>query len=170
MAQCLGGSGLFITELFPLITFSRKENDKLRTDIRDHIRSSLCQTDVLMQLTKRLAETEKNLQRARSEVIRIKLKYEEMLTNNENLAEGVSPIYTVPPTRVVENLKHLMEKKTETNDKPEKHLKERVILQEAKRGRNLINSSSVVEGVLSEEKVEPFANLSVLDVLECIWF
>ena len=81
-----------------------------------------------MQLTKRLNETEKNLQRTRSELFRLKLKLEEMSTK-EN-APVASPVYTAAPTRVVESLKHLAEKKEEAPAVPEKQLKERVVLQE----------------------------------------
>ena len=107
----------------------REENDKLRAEIRDHIRSSLCETDRTMQLTKRLAEAEKNLQRARAEVYRLKVKIDEM-ANNENIQpDNASPLYTTLPTRVVENLKFVFEKKETISSQPEKPLRERVVLQ-----------------------------------------
>lgn len=61
-------------------------------------------------------------------MFRLKLKLEEMSTN-ENAAVA-SPIYTAAPTRVVENLKHLAEKKDDAPALPEKQLKEHVVLQE----------------------------------------
>lgn len=127
-----------------LILVEREENDKLRGEIRDHIRSFLCQTDQTMQLTKRLNEAEKNLHRARGEVFRLKLKIEDMVTSSENLAEGASPVYTVPPTRVVENLKSIVEKKEEmaTNVQPEKPLRERVVLQAQLHRNAAVQSSS----------------------------
>lgn len=133
----------------------RAENDKLRSEIRDHIRSYLCLQDQTMQLTKKLNETEKNMHRARSEVFRLKVKIEEMVTNagNENMATP-SPIYTVPPTRIVENLKFVVEKKEETAILPEKPLKERVVLQaqlEPNGESTLVSTSSTSTSVIEEE-------------------
>ena len=105
-----------------------------------------------MQLTKRLTEAEKNLQRARSEVFRLKLKIEEMVTN-ENAPSNASPIYAIPPTRVVENLKFVVEKK-EVVSQPEKPLRERVVLQAQPDQNTILQSSSSVgeETEIYEEK------------------
>lgn len=92
-----------------------------------------------MQLTKRLAETERNLQRARSEVFRLKTKMEEMVTNNVTAGDTlVSPVFAVPPTRVVENLQSVLDAERKKEDQllssshlPEKPLRERVVLQQA---------------------------------------
>lgn len=140
--QCTALCPLSLTNA---LFYKREENDKLRGEIRDHIRSYLCQTDQTMQLTKRLADTEKNLQRAHAEVFRLKLKIEEMVTGNENLADGISPIYTVPPTRVVEDLKSFVLKKEDlaANVHPEKALKERVVLQAQLHQNVTIQSSSL---------------------------
>lgn len=127
----------------------REENDKVRAENRDHIRSYLCQNDQMVQLTKRLTEAEKNLQRARGEVFRLKLKIEEM-ESNENASSNASPSYTVPPTRVMENLKFVLEKK-EIVSQPEKPLKERVVL-ENQLEQNTLNSSSLVDEITDKEK------------------
>ena len=123
---------------------ARTENDKLRTEIRDHIRSYLCLQDQTMQLTKRLTETEKNMNRARSEVFRLKVKIEEMVTSNNENVHTPSPIYTVPPTRIVENLHFVFEKKEEAAILPEKPLKERIVLQaQLEPNASILSSSSV---------------------------
>jgi hypothetical protein len=130
--------------------FFREEIDKLRAEIRDHIRSYLCQTDQMMQLTKRLTEAEKNLQRARGEVFRLKLKIEEM-QSNENAPSTASPSYTVPPILVKENLKFLMEKK-EIVSQPEKPLRERVVLENQLEQNTLNSSSGVDETTIDKDK------------------
>lgn len=159
--QCTALCPLSLTNA---LFYKREENDKLRGEIRDHIRSYLCQTDQTMQLTKRLADTEKNLQRAHAEVFRLKLKIEEMVTGNENLAEGASPIYTVPPTRVVEDLKSFVLKKEDltANVHPEKALKERVVLQAQLHQNVTIQSSSpptvvtaAAEEIRTAENINP---------------
>ena len=106
----------------------------------------------MVQLTKRLTEAEKNLQRARGEVFRLKLKIEEM-ESNENASSNASPSYTVPPTRVMENLKFVLEKK-EIVSQPEKPLKERVVL-ENQLEQNTLNSSSLVDEITDKEKDSP---------------
>lgn len=106
-----------------------------------------------MQLTKRLAEAEKNLQRARSEVFRLKLKIDEMVTN-ENVPSNASPIYAIPPTRVVENLKFVVEEK-EVASQPEKPLRERVVLQNHLDQNNVPQTQSLpstVEKCPAEDK------------------
>lgn len=114
-----------------------------------------------MQLTKRLAEAEKNLQRARSEVLRLKLKIEEMVTN-ENALSNASPIYTVPPTRVVENLKFIVEKK-EVVGQPEKPLKERVVLQIQPDQNVVVDSSQTNDRSRSEEAEE--SSITVINII-----
>nr|CAH0099505.1 unnamed protein product [Daphnia galeata] len=132
-----------------MLSKKQEENDKVRAENRDHIRSYLCQNDQMVQLTKRLTEAEKNLQRARGEVFRLKLKIEEM-ESNENASSNASPSYTVPPTRVMENLKFVLEKK-EIVSQPEKPLKERVVL-ENQLEQNTLNSSSLVDEITDKEK------------------
>ena len=104
----------------------REENDKLRGEIRDHIRSFLCQNDQTMQLTKRLNDAEKQLQRARSEVVRLKISIDEMALK-ENV-QTPSPIYARQPHRVTEDLKHMMESKEES-PQMDRLLKERIVHQ-----------------------------------------
>ncbi|XP_046653557.1 protein Spindly-like [Daphnia pulicaria] len=133
-----------------MLSQKQEEIDKLRAEIRDHIRSYLCQTDQMMQLTKRLTEAEKNLQRARGEVFRLKLKIEEM-QSNENAPSTASPSYTVPPILVKENLKFLMEKK-EIVSQPEKPLRERVVLENQLEQNTLNSSSGVDETTVDKEK------------------
>lgn len=124
---------------------ARTENDKLRSEIRDHIRSYLCLQDQTMQLTKRLTETEKNMHRARSEVFRLKVKIEEMVTSSNENMPTPSPIYTIPPTKIVENLQFVFEKKEEAAIPPEKPLKERVVLQaQLEPNASILSSSSVI--------------------------
>ncbi len=104
----------------------------------------------MMQLTKRLTEAEKNLQRARGEVFRLKLKIEEM-ESNENAPSTASPSYTVAPILVKENLKFLMEKK-EIVSQPEKPLRERVVLENQLEQNTLNSSSGVDETTIDKEK------------------
>jgi len=104
----------------------------------------------MMQLTKRLTETEKNLQRARGEVFRLKLKIEEM-ESNENTPSNASPSYTVLPIVVKENLKFFMEKK-EIVSQPEKPLRERVVLENQLQQNTLNSSSGVDETATDKEK------------------
>jgi len=109
-----------------MLAQKQEENDKLRGEIRDHIRSFLCQNDQTMQLTKRLNDAEKQLQRARSEVVRLKISIDEMALK-ENV-QTPSPIYARQPHRVTEDLKHMMESKEES-PQMDRLLKERIVHQ-----------------------------------------
>merc|ERR1712071_256960 len=110
-----------------MLAQKQEENDKLRGEIRDHIRSFLCQNDQTMQLTKRLNDAEKQLQRARSEVVRIKIAMEEM-TVKENV-DARSPALNVQPQRVTEDLKHIVQQQ---QDSPpvDLVLRERIVRQD----------------------------------------
>jgi len=79
-----------------------------------------------MQLTKKLNETEKQLQRARSEVVRLKISMDEMALK-ENV-QTPSPMYARQPNRVTEDLKHMMESKEES-PQMDRLLKERIVHQ-----------------------------------------
>ena len=135
----------------------------MRGEIRDHIRSFLCHNDQTMQLTKRLNETEKQLQRARSEVVRLKISMDEMALK-ENV-QTPSPMYGRQPNRVTEDLKHMMQSKEES-PQMDRLLKERIVHQNqvsaplpppsppppppAHGGdEDVVNSSAIVDSVTS---------------------
>ena len=105
----------------------REEIDKLRGEIREHIRSSLCQHDQTIEMTKCLHEAEKKLQQSRSEIVRLKIESEK-LSSNENVANAaVSPPRS--SQRIVENLQHIVDnEKDSANFKV--NFKERVVLQD----------------------------------------
>lgn len=103
-----------------------------------------------MQLTKRFNETEKNFQRARGEVFRLKLKIEEMVANNKAPC-NFSPVYSAAPTRVVEDLRFVMEDK-KTIMQPEKPLRERIVLQDQFNSNAINLSIGVEEASIAEEQ------------------
>ena len=118
---------LVIQVIDGIVRAHREENTKLRAEIRNHIRSNLCQNEQMIQIGRRLNESEKNLQRARAEVVRLKIKLDELAVN-EN-APNTSPLrVSHSSNRVVENLKFVLEKEEET-PKVEQPLKERVVRQ-----------------------------------------
>ena len=114
-----------------------------------------------MQLTKRLNETEKQLQRARSEVVRLKISIDEMALK-ENV-QTPSPMYGRQPNRVTEDLKHMMQSQEES-PQMDRLLKERIVHQNqvsaplpppsppppAHGGdEDFVNSSAIVDSVTS---------------------
>lgn len=133
-----------------MLSQKQEENDKLRAEIRDHIRANLCQNDQTMQLTKRFHEAEKNFQRARGEVFRLKLQIEEMMANDKAPCAS-SPVHSIPPTRVVEDLKFVM-KNQESMKQQEKPLKERVVLQNHCDPNMFNTSAGVEEASIAEEQ------------------
>ncbi|XP_057377585.1 protein Spindly-like [Daphnia carinata] len=133
-----------------MLSQKQEENDKLRAEIRDHIRANLCQNDQTMQLTKQFHEAEKNFQRARGEVFRLKLKIEEMAANDKATCAS-SPVYSVPPTRVVEDVKFVLENQGSIKQ-PEKPLRERVVLQNHFDSNTFNTSAAVEEASIAEEQ------------------
>lgn len=103
-----------------------------------------------MQLTKRFHEAEKNFQRARGEVFRLKLQIEEMMANDKAPCAS-SPVHSIPPTRVVEDLKFVM-KNQESMKQQEKPLKERVVLQNHCDSKMFNTSAGVEEASIAEEQ------------------
>ena len=95
-----------------------------------YIRSNVCQNHQIIETTKRLNETERAVQRARAEVVRLKIKMDEIV--KENAPSNASPAGVDNPRRIVENLKFMLEKEAATAaaDKScQAVLKERVVLQ-----------------------------------------
>lgn len=104
---------------------------KLNSDICGYIRSNLYQNEQAIQLSRRLNESEKNLQRARAEVVRLKNKMDELAVAGVVATTGEAGVESTD-RRVVENLKSVMDAELKERNAMsclQQPLKERVVCQ-----------------------------------------